>query len=154
MIKDLLQTNYFKSNGEKLLVSGLLSLNTNKHGQIDKEVGCAISVTNILKDIMDFTGSGSTTQLYNIFINDTRFEKITTDIKAGDIILSPTGLNKLFDNPNMTNGHVGIVGLNNTIMSNNSNTGLFDIHYTLDSWIKRYRVDGGYRIYFFRLKDN
>src|SRR3954462_12894985 len=57
---------------------------------------------------------------------------------SGDIVISPTG----YGNGSMPNGHVGIIGDNGQIMSNNSATGLWDIHFTLASWKARY-VDQG-----------
>ena len=152
MIKDLLTLGFFKTNADKLLASAYTCLGSNQHDSIDKEVGCAESVSNVIKNvILSFSGSPSTGELYNLLSNSNLFIKVT-NFQAGDIIISPTGINKNFNNPDMLNGHTGIVGINNNILSNNSATGLFDIHYTIDSWVARYRTLGGYKIYFFRLK--
>ena len=50
----------------------------------------------------------------------------------------------------MPNGHVGIMGDNGQIMSNNSNNGLWDIHFTLASWKARYVDQGGFPMVYYR----
>lgn len=150
MIKDLTKLNYFKTNLERLIASAYACKDTNQHGQVEQSLGCAESVSNVIDNVIPFKGSPSTAELFNILNNSKQFTRVK-NIEPGVIILSPTGLNKLFNNPDIPNGHVGIVGFNNDILSNNSATGLFDIHYTIDSWIKRYRVQGGYKIYLFKI---
>jgi hypothetical protein len=45
---------------------------------------------------------------------------------------------------------VGIMGDNGQIMSNNSATGLWDIHFTLPSWKARYVDHGGFPMVYYR----
>ncbi len=144
------------NNSSKLYAYALdfLGEDASPKDEAPDEYGCANSETQIIKKVLpDFSGSLSTAGLYNIFLSDKRFKKITdkTAFQPGDIIISPTGVKKLFENANMKNGHVGIVLGFNLIGSNNSLSGEWDIHYTLPTWIKKYRVDGGYRVYCFRL---
>jgi hypothetical protein len=111
------------------------------------ELGCAESVTNVIKKVLpDFPIITGTWTLYDRLRKDTRFKKVTTP-QVGDIIISPTGSVAKATFP----GHVGVVGMGHTIMSNSSATGIFESNYTFESWRARYRNIGGYPIYYFRL---
>jgi len=114
------------------------------------DYGCADSVTGVIKSVfpLSIKGSISTAELYTQLVNSQEFFK-PKDIKPGDIIISPTGKGKT---GNIKNGHVGIVGENDEIMSNSSATGLWTTNFTMDSWIKKYRKQGGYPIFIFRKK--
>ncbi len=152
MIKDLINSKLCKTPQEKLYASALYFLGTDSSpkDEAPDEYGCADSVSQIIKAVYsDFKGSVSTAELYNNLLKDKRFQKVT-DFQAGDIIISPTGINKLFNNANMKNGHIGIVAENENIFSNSSATGLFIQNFTIQSWVERYRKNGGYRIYCFR----
>lgn len=69
--------------------------------------------------------------------------KLTTEWKAGNIIMSPTGSG----NGSIV-GHVGICD-ENTIWSNDSATGLWLDKYTLQGWIRRWRTLGGMPLYYY-----
>jgi hypothetical protein len=73
------------------------------------ELGCADSVSQILKYLYpDFVPQISTAKLFSeLDISKSRFARVSNFTK-GTIIISPTGVNKNFNNPNMKNGHVGI----------------------------------------------
>lgn len=111
------------------------------------EYGCAESVSTILADL--FPPFQVVTGTYTLFMTlkgVPEFVEVSSPL-AGDIVISPTGFG---GRGGILNGHVGIVGQNRIIMSNNSLTGKWDIHYTLDSWRERYQVLGGYPVKFFR----
>lgn len=112
------------------------------------DVGCADSVSQVVKFAFPeaIKGSISTAELFTQLHNSKRFARVS-DIRAGDIIISPTGMGT---NPKMPHGHVGIVGEDEVIMSNNSNNGLWTANYTVTTWADRYRKIGGYPLYFFR----
>lgn len=112
------------------------------------ELGCAETVNAIFKSVFgrEVGGTLSTNLMYKSLIKDKRFIKVDQPL-PGDIIISPTG----FGNGGLSNGHVGIMGENETIMSNSSATGTFESNFTLTSWVKRYRDKGGYPIYLFRV---
>lgn len=114
------------------------------------EVGCADTVSTIVRncfgDIIPHTVS--TQQLFQILDKSSKFKRVK-DFKFGDIIISPTAPGK--QPGKLTNGHVGIVGEGDEIMSNDSKTGTFIQNYTIESWVKRYRDIGKYGVYSFRI---
>lgn len=75
----------------------------------------------------------------------TKFKRVTT-FEPGNIIISPTG----FGNGKLSNGHVGIIGFDEEIMSNDSSSGLFVQNYTVKKWAEFYRGKGGFPIYVFK----
>lgn len=112
------------------------------------ELGCAESVSEIIQDVLpDFPVVTGTYTLWILLSHDKRFRQVTNNL-PGTIIISPTGTARKHKFP----GHVGICGFSGTIMSNNSRTGIFEENYTLQSWEKRYEVEGGYPVYFFELR--
>lgn len=113
------------------------------------DVGCADSVSRVVKSAFPeaFKGSVSTAELYKQMIASPMFKKVK-DIRCGDIIISPTGMGKT---GKIKHGHVGIMGEDEEIMSNSSSNGLWTTNYTINGWVKRYREQGGYPIYFFRI---
>jgi hypothetical protein len=117
--------------------------------QAPDDYGCADSVSGVLFACFGpiLKWSVSTAELYNLLNSSPHFIK-TKEFRPGDIIISPTGQNS---NPAvMPNGHVGIFGEGEEIMSNSSANGLWTNNYTLTSWVARYRTQGGYPIYYFR----
>lgn len=114
------------------------------------EYGCAETVCNIIHECFgDFPLEGgviiSTADLYKKLKKHPKFTQIA-EFGPGDVLVSPTG----YGNGGLANGHTGIVGENNVIMSNDSATGLFKENYTIESWVARYRKIGGFPLYFFR----
>lgn len=109
------------------------------------ELGCAETVSTIInKASFKMPIILSTREFYN-YLN-TNWLQVSVPL-PGDIILSPTG----FGGKNgVANGHTGIVGTGEAIMSNNSSTGKFERNYTLASWKARYADKGGYPVWFFR----
>jgi hypothetical protein len=65
--------------------------------------------------------------------------------EPGSIIISPSG----YSSKGARNGHVGIVGLGNMIMSNDSGTGMWLEHYSIDSWKLYYGQKLGFPVLFF-----
>lgn len=110
------------------------------------EYGCAETVSDLLKMAgFDIGLYLSTYQLYYALKSNSGFIRVDTPL-YGDIIISPTG----FGNGMLPNGHVGICGKDDKIMSNNSFTGLFEENYTQDAWKARYQKVGGYPLIYFR----
>lgn len=113
------------------------------------EFGCADSVNTLYKECFgnEIGGDVSTLRLYNALYRSIKFTEVRLpQVLKGDIIISPTSMG----NGSMPNGHVGVVGENGVIISNNSATGLLDTHITIDTWIKKYGVGGGFPILFYR----
>jgi hypothetical protein len=111
------------------------------------EYGCVESFENVHHKTFGYNVGGklSTIKLFFAIDNDPTFVRVKNPIK-GDAILAVTTQG----NGKISNGHVGIVGDNNTIMSNNSKTGKWDVHLTIESWNLRYNIVGGYPTYYYR----
>lgn len=115
------------------------------------EYGCAEAVNRIFLECFDNEAGGdvSTARMYQALLSSPRFLQIKspTQYKRGDIIISPTGLGS----GKIPNGHVGCLGDDFTIMSNNSKTGVWDTKIDFYQWIKRYVIEGGYPMHAFRV---
>lgn len=125
-----------------------LGMDASPNDTAPDELGCAESVTEILKaaGAMPYVEI-STYRLYNYFKADKNWT-LVEDPQPGDVILSPTGYSTKVPAP--FPGHVGIIGKNGTIMSNDSATGRFMSNYSLDTWRGRWVKRGGYKMLFYR----
>jgi hypothetical protein len=112
------------------------------------EFGCAETINRIHKKAFgDEIGGGvSTLRMYKCLQQRKDFRQVQTP-QSGDIIISPTGTG---GTSAMRNGHVGIVGVNEKVMSNSSANGLFLENYTIASWRNKYEREGRYPVYFYR----
>lgn len=113
------------------------------------EYGCAETVWDILALAfpfkVGFPFTVSTNQMFKYLSGSPLYIQIDQPAE-GDIVISPTG----YGNGKLPNGHVGIKGENDTIMSNDSFSGTFGENYTLSTWKSRYVDLGGYPMVFFR----
>lgn len=112
---------------------------------VDDVVGCAESVTNILAKVVPTPIITGTWTLNDFFERSPRWAPTDTP-RPGDVIISPTGSGN-----GKIRGHVGIIGENGVIMSNDSSTGLWMANFTISSWLSRYRRKGGMPVYFYTL---
>ncbi len=110
------------------------------------EVGCAETVTTIIRPIFGNPVILGTYTLHDYLNSSKAFIQVVEPM-PGDIVLSPTGMGN-----GKIVGHVGIVGNNNTIMSNDSYTGKFMANYTISNWHNRYVVAGALPMFYFRAK--
>lgn len=137
-------------NRIKLYMTALsfLEVDASPKDEAPDDLGCADSVTQVILTAFpkSIKGSVGTAELYNQLNKSLAFKKVT-DIRPGDIIISPTGMG---NNPKMAHGHTGIVGEKEEIMSNSSSLGIWQANYTVTSWVNKYRKIGGYPLYFFR----
>lgn len=117
------------------------------------EYGCMETIDSIYHETFWHFISGTqkiTISTYlgiNILKSSKRFKRVY-EYKQGVIIICATGYSHIKNTP-IPNGHVGIIGENNKILSNNSFTGKFDDSYTIKTWTDRYVIKGGYDIYLF-----
>lgn len=136
--------------GEKLHQTAITCLGTDAspNDKAPDEYGCAETVNDIIyMAFEDYAGGDvSTYRMYLGIKNNPKFLRVEKPIQ-GDIILSPTGYG---NKSKVSNGHVGIVGYDGDVMSNDSKTGKFKINYTIESWTKRYKNKGEYPIYYYR----
>lgn len=140
-----------KTNREKLLEYALqyLGRDVTPEDNVPDDVACASSFCRVLKGILpDFPDIPYTLTLFRFLQKDSRWQA-SLDLLPGNAIISPTTLG----NGKIPNGHVGIISKDSKIMSNNSKNGLWEENFTINSWIDRYRTQGGYPIYIFQLKD-
>ena len=100
------------------------------------ELACVEAVTEILNKVVPFPIMTYTPTFLTELKKDSRF-KATLDLKAGNIIVSPTGSGN-----GTVRGHAGILDDNGRIMSNSSATGKWEANYTIDGWVDRFRVKG------------
>jgi hypothetical protein len=113
---------------------------------VNNMVGCSESVTRILYTlgIINNVITGTYT-LFEWLNTSGRFMKVQIP-KAGDVILSPTGLGN-----GKIQGHTGIMDSNNRILSNDSMSGKLLSNYTITTWSARYKVLGGLPVYYYRI---
>ncbi len=115
----------------------------------DDEVGCADSVSalllNAFGNAMGIVYTVSTAYMFRMMRSSPRYIQLEGPQK-GAIVISPSG----YGNGNLSNGHVGICGEGNVIMSNNSWTGKWEANFTTESWNARYRTLGGFPVYYFK----
>ena len=110
------------------------------------ELGCAETVSRILEQCFgDKPITISTYYFYQIFKGSEKWKQVYNPIR-GDIIISPTGYGKT------AHGHIGFIGLNNIIYSNNSLTGKLEPNFTIATWIAQYSKMGYPTFYFRRVK--
>lgn len=145
-----MNTNRKQINRVKLYLSALSFLGTDASplDEAPDDFGCADSVSKVILKCFPgvLQGSTSTAELYRQLSGSPLFSKVS-QFNFGDIIISPTGMSKT---GGLANGHVGIMGENEEIMSNSSATGLWTTNYTVTSWVARYRTLGGFPIFFYR----
>lgn len=113
------------------------------------ELACAETVYDILAKAfplnVGFPFLVSTSKLYDALRTSPKYMKMDQPLE-GDIVISPTG----YGNGNLSNGHVGIKGEGDRIMSNSSDSGKFEENYSMEGWKMRYVNKGGYPMLYFR----
>lgn len=110
------------------------------------ELGCAETVSDILFDAGCDIPSIVSTQILCYFLETSKsWTEVATPL-GGDVIISPTG-----SSPSkiITHGHTGIVLGDGVIGSNDSATGEFLTHWTIDMWRAHWGAEQ-YPVRFFR----
>lgn len=115
---------------------------------IADEVACAEAVTTLLTKTGTFNKVIAGTWTLWDALNRDKHWVVTTNPQPGDIIISPTGMSRYIGKAPFP-GHVGILGENGLVYSNDSYTGLWATHYTIKTWRDRYEKRGGYPVYFY-----
>jgi hypothetical protein len=112
---------------------------------VPKEVGCAQAISYVLKRygcLIPNKGISGTAGMYDWL------KKNSVEIgnpEVGCILLYATGSGN-----GKIRGHVFVVG-KNSLMSNNSNTGLFDYQWTQEKAKLYYEEHGGFKPHYFRI---
>ena len=112
---------------------------------VDDVVGCAESVTTILQKHINMPIITGTYTLLEYMNKSGNFARVDIPM-AGNIIISPTGMGD-----GSMRGHVGIIGKNDVIMSNDSYSGKWMANYTIKAWRARYSGQGKMPVYFFKV---
>lgn len=148
-VKIYLQYTY-KKKSQQIFIIAKLFVGYDLSRIADNSVACAESVSRIINEVIsDFSVVTGTYTLNELLSKDRRFKRIQIhEALSGDIIVSPTGFGA---NPNMPNGHAGIIGESKCIYSNDSMTGKWSKNYTITSWANRYKYSGGYPLNVFRI---
>lgn len=125
----------------------LLGKNLTLDDSIPWMVGCAQAVSYVLATLpipgIPKKGISGTALLLKYLRESKHFEQVDT-YEPGNIIINPTG----FGNGKIR-GHVGICGIYQ-IMSNNSETGLWDTQWTIARWTDYYEKYGGITTLYFK----
>lgn len=116
--------------------------------KVNDEVACAEVVSTLLSRVIPgFPILPGTFTLNEYFKRRSDLFTLTTTPKFGDLVISPTmGKNV---------GHVGIVGKDSRIMSNNSllpKKGIFLENYTIGSWYEYFVRRKGLKVFYYTLK--
>lgn len=153
-VPDVKPTPIVKSPREKLYEAALecLGSDASPDDVAPDDLACAESVNLIhFKAFQEYIESPgiSTTKLFAAMVDQANKFVRVTEAEPGNIIISPTGFSTFTDLP-IKHGHVGIFGKDKKIMSNSSLNGKFEENYTLATWVERYRVKGGYPVYYFK----
>lgn len=154
---DKINTFAMTQNREKLYLTAkeFLGRDASPDDVANDRFACAESVSKVIQATfpgMRFPLILSTNAMLNYFNKSPSFRSITSP-SAGDIIISATGTG----NGNLANGHVGIVGKNQSpdgtpyILSNDSRTGTWEAAFTLGSWKRFYAGKGGFPVLFFEI---
>ena len=114
---------------------------------IEDELGCAEALNNVVQRALGkpIGGGASTYYMAKHLTWNLRNVRVY-EPKPGDIIISPTGHGN-----GKIRGHVGIMGENETIMSNNSYNSKWESNYTLGKWKAHYQNFGGLPVKFYRV---
>lgn len=112
---------------------------------IPDTVACADTITTLIRNVdKTFPLVSGTWTLYDILEHRKDWKRVT-EPSPETLILSPTGMGG-----SSMIGHVGIFLKDGVIASNDSTTGKFMVNYTLDSWTKRYKKQGGLPIFLYK----
>lgn len=127
------------------VAQSLLGTDISPKDLVADEVGCAESMTNLMKKVYPETPIITGTYSLFDYLNKptSNYTRVTVPT-PGTVILCPTSAGKPFP------GHVGIFMEDMTIASNDSATGRFIKNYNLDTWIARWVNKGGYQIFMFK----
>lgn len=112
---------------------------------VDDVVGCAESVTVILQKHINMPIITGTYTLFDYMNKSGNFARVDIPM-AGNIVISPTGMGD-----GSMRGHVGIIGMNDVIMSNDSYSGKWMANYTVQAWRARYSGKGKMPVYFYKV---
>ena len=118
LLKSYLASPDWSASGKLYLTAiSCLGIDASPNDVAPDEYGCAETVNAIHKKAFGFEigGTVSTSRMYEALKASRFFTRVDMP-KTGDVIISPTG----YGNGNLTNGHVGIVGQDQRVMSNSS----------------------------------
>lgn len=140
-----------RMNREKLYETAVscLGIDVTPNDLVPDEVGCSDVVNHIhfMAFGEEIGGGASTYLLYGALKDSEEWTKVDSPL-PGDIVISPSGYAGV--GGKLSHGHVGIIGNNVMIMSNDSKTGKFLENYTIASWRAYYVDKGKYPMSFFR----
>lgn len=138
------------SNREKLLAQAKfwLGKEASPADKAPDDLACVESICNVMRAAGLPAPDTLSTATFHAWINAQQESfSATLDLLPGNIILCATGEGKTGV---ISNGHVGVILEGGKIASNNSNTGLWDDVYTVETWVDRWRTKGGYPVHVYQ----
>ena len=111
--------------------------------KVPDEVACVESLGNVARPICPFPDVYGTWDALKFLKNSSHWRG-TLEALPGNLIINATGTGN-----GKLRGHCGVILEGGRIASNNSKTGLWTDFYTIDTWKKRYRIDGAMPTYVF-----
>jgi len=130
----------------KSLIGKHLTLNQ----LVDQRLGCAQALSYVLKQVkwtsIPKHGIDGTAGLLEWFEGHPEMYEEIFEYQQGAIALAVTGTGN-----SKIRGHTAVCGYN-CMMSNNSQSGLWDTHWDWERWYQYYDVFGGFKTRFFILK--
>lgn len=146
------QTITAQGNSIYQIAKSLLGHHITLDQTVPPDLGCAEAVSYILKEAgivgIPVKGFASTALLEQFLLSSDQFELVASP-SGGAVIISPSGQSSI----GYPHGHVGICGeVEQGIMSNDSDTGLFLEKWSVPSWKETYGEKLGFPVKFFRAK--
>ena len=130
-----------------LMAISKLGKDASPQDRASDEYGCVESVTEIIHAMLpEVPVMLGTYTFWEYMQRSQRFQE-TLYPERGCIVISPTGTSS----KKAKNGHVGIMGDNEIIMSSDSRSGLFLENYALKSWKLYYKDKLGFPVFFYKL---
>lgn len=143
LIQNFLKNPDFSNTGRIYLIAlASLGKDASPNDLINDDLACAESVTNLLHKLWPEIPIITGTWTLRDYLNNSNLFQKTLFPRQGSIILSATGTG----NGKLKNGHVGIVGEGETIISNDSSTGMLLENYTKTSWKQKFVDFGGFKM--------
>lgn len=147
------------TSSSKIYLTALTYLGTDASplDEADDKLSCAESVNTILDKagypIAGLKNKLSTYWSFECLLKDANWSEVHQP-ERGCLIISPSGYGTKRNRDGslvISNGHMGIIGEDDVVMSSNSTKdGVFDNHWTVDTWVDYWTIKGGYPTRFFK----
>lgn len=115
------------------------------YDRVDDDLGCAESASTIIHSVIpEFPILTGTYPLLEELQRSSKFQP-TVFLRPGTVIIAATGTGN-----GKIRGHVGFMGENHIIISNDSATGTMLENFTYGSFYRKYNAIGGMKVHLFK----